>query len=231
MKIVILGDGLLGSEIAKHTGWEVVSRTKNLVDFRQILEWAPVLLSDFDVIVNCMAYTNTYADEEQLSWDVNVKALEELCFYCEKHKKKLVHISTDYVYANSVEDASESDVPVHISTWYGYTKLVGEAIIRLRMNNYLICRLSHKPHPFPYDMGWEDAKTNGDYVNIIAKLVIELVKSNAVGLYNVGTEKKTIYELALKTRKVYPGKKPAQAPSDTTMNLEKMHNFLLLRKL
>jgi dTDP-4-dehydrorhamnose reductase len=226
MKTVILGNGLLGSEIAKQTGWAVISRSKDGVDFRQILEWSSEMLSEFDVVVNCMAYTNTYSNEDKLSWDINVKALDELCYYCEKTKKKLIHISTDYVYANSVENADETDVPVHVGTWYGYTKLVGEAIIKLRMKNYLVCRLSHKPCPFPYDKAWDDMRTNGDYVNVIASLVIELVKKDAVGLFNVGTEEKTIYDLALQTKEVDPCKKPENVPGNTTMSVEKMKNFL-----
>ena len=29
MKVIVIGDGLLGSELVKQTGWEYVSRKKN----------------------------------------------------------------------------------------------------------------------------------------------------------------------------------------------------------
>ena len=32
MRVVVLGDGLLGSEIIKQTGWDIISRKKNGFD-------------------------------------------------------------------------------------------------------------------------------------------------------------------------------------------------------
>ena len=136
---------------------------------------------------------------------------------------KLVHISTDYLYTGSVTNAKETDVPVHVNTWYGYTKLVGDAIVQLNSKNFLLCRLSHKPYPFPYEYAWSDVKTNCDYVNTICDLVVKLIISNVSGLYNVGTEHKTIYELAKKTNVfVKVSNSNDNVPKDTTMNVSKL---------
>ena len=32
-------------------------------------------------------------------------------------------------------------------------------------NNYLICRMTHKPNPFPYDKAWNNQIVNFDYVD------------------------------------------------------------------
>jgi hypothetical protein len=62
---------------------------------------------------------------------------------------------------------------------------------------------------------------------VISGLVIELVKNGAEGLYNVGTEKKTIYELAQMTNKsVLKSIAPPHIPKNVTMNISKMENFL-----
>lgn len=226
MKVVILGDGLLGKELAKQTQWSVISRTKNGIDFNSLNDWKDKLFS-FDVIVNCIAFTKTYDNNKQTSWDINVKALDKLIDYCNSNTKKLVHISTDYVYAGSKENCTEEDVPVHLETFYGYTKLVGDAIVQLRCNDYLLCRLSHKPTPFVYESAWTNIQTNCDYVNVIADLVVRLIKSKACGVFNVGTKTKSMYELALKTNKnVNPSFKPANVPANTTMDLTKLNNFL-----
>ena len=47
-----------------------------------------------------------------------------------------------------------------------------------------------------------------------------------MGLYNVGTETKTIYELASETRKVKKIYAPQQVPKNLSMNLDKLHKGL-----
>ena len=226
MNTVILGDGLLGKEVASQTNWDVLSRKKDAIDFADLAGWSYKLLC-YDTIVNCVAFTKTYDNNREESWNINVKALDDLIDYCNKTSKKLVHISTDYVYAGSEENCSEEGVPVHLGTFYGYTKLVGDALVQLRSNDHLICRLSHKPNPFPYEKAWSDVQTNCDYVDVIAGLVVKLINNKARGVFNVGTKAKSIYELALKTNKnVGLSNKPEQAPQNTTMDLTKLNNFL-----
>ena len=104
---------------------------------------------------------------------------------------------------------------------------IADEYLKEHAKNYLICRLSHKPYPFPYDSAWVDVITNADYTPVISGLVIELIKNGAEGLYNVGTEKKTIYELAQRTNKsVLKSIAPPHIPKNVTMNISKMENFL-----
>jgi len=139
MKPVILGNGLLGSELTKQTGWDILSRSVDGVDLTKITTWAHLLLP-YDTIINCIAYTNTYDNNKKTHWDTNYKAVVDLADYCNNHNKKLVHISTDYVYANSIGSPSEGDIPVHQPTYYAYTKLLADGYIELKSKNYLILR-------------------------------------------------------------------------------------------
>jgi dTDP-4-dehydrorhamnose reductase len=226
MNIVVLGDGLLGSEIVKQTNWDYLSRKKDGMDIRDITSYQDKMYN-YDVIVNCIAYTKTYENNKQDNWNINVKSLHSLIEFCNNHNKKLIHISTDYIYTGSIENATENDVPIHINTWYGYSKLVGDALVQLLSNNYLICRLSHKPYPFPYEEAWIDIKTNCDYVTVIADLVVRLIKNESIGVFNVGTEVKSIYDMAKSTKKdVKSSNKPEIAPSDTSMNINKLKSEL-----
>lgn len=226
MKCLVLGDGLLGSEIVSQTGWDCISRKNNLIDATNFLNWS-YLLDSYDTIINCIGFTKTYENNKKDSWDLNVKFVDDLINYCNINEKKLVHISTDYLYAGSVPNATEEDVPVHLNTWYGYSKLVGDALVQLRSKDYLICRLSHKPNPFPYDSAWTDIHTNCDLVDEISRLVIELINNKSCGLFNVGTEVKSIYDLAKKINsEIKPILKPAHVPNDISMNIEKLKNRL-----
>ena len=235
MRVVVLGDGLLGSEIVKQTGWDIISRKKNGFDITQPNKFINYFIDIFDgviaskkydVIVNCIANTNTYSTNKEEHWDTNYKGVADLVDFCNKWEIKLVHISTDYVYTNSIPEASENDIPIHGNNWYSYTKLLADAYIELRSNNYLICRETHKPKPFPYNKAWIDQIGNFDYVDKISSIINQLIKIDSIGIFNIGTELKSIYELANRTISSTPILKPNNVPSDTSMNLNKLYNKL-----
>ena len=226
MKVLVLGDGLLGSEIVNQTGWDFVSRKKNNIDVNNFNDWLG-MLHPYDVIINCIANTDTYSKLKNNHWDVNYKFVLDLVTFCDKLGKKLVHISTDYIYTGSIENASEEDVPVHCNNWYGYTKLLGDGLVQLLSKDYLICRCTHKPKPFPYEKAWSDQIGNFDYVDSISSLIIKLIKEGSNGVYNVGTETKTMFELASITNTVTPSNSPNHVPKNTTMSLHKIKNILL----
>jgi dTDP-4-dehydrorhamnose reductase len=225
LKILILGDGLLGSEIKNQTGWDVISRKKDNIDVLNFNEWCNQL-SNYDIILNCIANTDTYSENKQSHWDINYKFVYELINYCNINNKKLIHISTDYLYTNSNNNTSENDIPVHNKTWYGYTKLLSDGLVQLMCNDYLICRCTHKPNPFPFDGAWIDQIGNFDYVDVISNLIIKLIKLNSSGLYNVGTETKTMFELASKTKNVNKIFSPSHVPKNTSMNIDKLNKTI-----
>jgi dTDP-4-dehydrorhamnose reductase len=225
LNVLILGDGLLGKEIVNQTGWNFISRKKDNFNIEDT-ESFDTLFKGYNVIINCIANTNTYSKDRQQHWDVNYKFVNNLIEFCNKSSIKLVHISTDYIYAGSDKNSSESDVPVHTKNWYGYTKLLGDGLVQLLSKDYLLCRCMHKVNPFPYDEAWIDQVGNFDYVDVIASKIIELVNSNLSGVYNVGTELKSIYELASRTKKVNPVFSPEDAPKNISMDVSKLNRDL-----
>ena len=92
-----------------------------------------------------------------------------------------------------------------------------DEIVYFIENDYL-----HKPNPFPYDDVW-DVITSGDTVDKISSLIVQLIKEGATGIFNVGTGRKKLSNIA-------PGKtvipKPNHVPFDTSMNLSKLNLFL-----
>lgn len=232
MKVVVLGDGLLGSEIIKQTNWEYISRKKDnfdLTDYNNIeknlieIHHGVAITSKYDVVVNCIANTDTYSSDKELIYNINYKAVTVLSDICKKNKIKLVHISTDYVYAGSVNNATEEDLPVPSNNWYTYYKLLADEYISLTNDNHLICRCSFKPKPFPFKTAWINQIGNFDYVDVMTSLIIKLINKNAIGIYNVGTNLKTMFDLAIQTNpEVLPSYKPSHVPDNITINVNKL---------
>jgi len=233
---LILGDGLLGSELEAKSGWPVVSRKKSGFDITKKDNWDDLLVSPFkdkggpNIIINCIGHTDTHSKDKQLHWDVNYSGVVDLVDFCRDLNIKLVHISTDFVYYNSKSEASEEDVPANAPLWYSYTKLLGDAYTQLKLKDYLLIRCSHKKSPFPFREGYVNYIGNFDYVEKIGELVIQLVTKRASGIYNVGTQLKTMHELATLTKpktKMTVGKiGETRGYVDASMNITKMKSFL-----
>lgn len=80
-------------------------------------------------IINCSANVNVDKaenEEKKLAYDVNVTGTLHLAELAKRHKIRLIHISTDYVFdGESDREYLETD-PVHPINAYGKTKCEGE---------------------------------------------------------------------------------------------------------
>jgi len=229
--ILMLGDGILSSTIHSITGWNYISRKKDGIDFNDIDSYLKYISNnDVTEIINCIAYTKTKDNiNKEMHWNTNYKSVMDLVDLCNFFEKKLIHISTDYVYANSVNMANEEDIPVHYNNWYVYTKILADAYIMARSNNYLILRASYKKYPFEYNAAWIDLIGNFDYVDVIANIMIELINKDCTGLFNVGTKLKTVYDLAKSSRQdiipIHKNKEYIDS-CNISMNLDKLNSVL-----
>lgn len=95
------------------------------------------------VIVNCAAYTNVDAaeDNQDLAMLLNAKAPENLAIAIKEVGGLLVHISTDYVFGKEPYNVpcreDQQGTPTGV---YGYTKLCGEQNIQAAGCQYIIIR-------------------------------------------------------------------------------------------
>ena len=81
-----------------------------------------------DVVVNCAAYTavdDAEKDEEQ-ALRINGDGPRLLARACAAYGARLVHVSTDYVFAGDARTPYSEDDPPAPRTAYGRTKLAGE---------------------------------------------------------------------------------------------------------
>ena len=87
-------------------------------------------LKGADIVVNCAAYTNVEAAEDNAkeAMSVNRDGVRNIATICAERGIKLIHISTDFVFGGDVERTTpylESDTPAPINI-YGRTKAEGE---------------------------------------------------------------------------------------------------------
>ena len=101
--------------------------------------------NNFDIIINCAAYTavDMAESEIELADRINHLAIHKIATIANKQQIKLIHISTDYVFSGESNiPYLESDVvnPINI---YGKTKLAGEqAVLETMPTDATIIRTS-----------------------------------------------------------------------------------------
>jgi len=101
--------------------------------------------NNFDVIINCGAYTavDRAEEEKNLTNQVNHLAVKQLAGIAKEQKAKLIHISTDYVFdgaGNKPYKETDKTNPINV---YGKTKLAGEkALQEIMPTNAMIIRTS-----------------------------------------------------------------------------------------
>jgi dTDP-4-dehydrorhamnose reductase len=103
-----------------------------------------------DVLINCAAYTKVdkAEDEREKARIVNAEAVKHIAQYCRKYDTKLIHFSTDYIFAGLREDRARfphgypEDHPADPVNWYGQTKWEGEQAVRNSGCRYLLIRIS-----------------------------------------------------------------------------------------
>lgn len=103
-----------------------------------------------EVVINCAAYTKVdqAEDEPKLTHKVNENGVKNLASACKEGGSKLVHYSTDYVFAGTNGDKKiypegySEDAPTNPMNVYGKSKRSGEEAIEKQNIDWLILRVS-----------------------------------------------------------------------------------------
>lgn len=98
-----------------------------------------------DLVINCAAYTAVDAAEEDeaLALAINATGPAHLAAACAAHGARLVHISTDYVFAGDATEPYAEDSPMAPQGAYGRTKATGETAVRTSGADALILRTAY----------------------------------------------------------------------------------------
>ena len=227
--MLILGDGVVGSEFARQTGWEQVSRRRDGIDLVDKTAIFASLVEGIDghgyalrskTVINCVGCVDTFGPKEK-HWHINYGYVCDLVDVCNDLGIKLVHISADYIHHNSPPDAPSDGIPIHGGNWYSYTKMLADAYVQLRSRDYLILRGGGmKARPFPYEGAFVDQVGNFDYIDNVVRAFVQVIESGRTGVVQVGRKAHTVYDLAKETRDVKPIATIAGCPLDVTMKLD-----------
>lgn len=152
-KILVTGcNGQLGRAIVKVYGQDEVEfiRTDvaegdgitalDITDVTAVLEL--VRKCRPDVIINCAAHTNVDKCEEQwdLAYRINAIGPRNLSIAATEADAKLIHVSTDYVFAGCGSNPYTEFDAVAPASAYGKTKLEGERFVQQFAKKYFIVR-------------------------------------------------------------------------------------------
>ena len=222
--IVVTGNnGLLSKELKKLDS-NILGLSSN--DFDITKEDIKLKLKTLnpDIIIHSAAITNSHDIDLNpiLAIKTNIIGTSFISEYCLENNKRLIYISTDYIYPGVDGDYKETD-PILPYNNYAWTKLGGECSVRL-IPNHLIIRTSFGSTKFPYKEAWDNQITSKDYVDIIAPMILKATKSNITGTLNIGTNPKTVFEYASKRNKIQPIEKTTI--NNFSLNINKYEKLL-----
>ncbi len=151
MKILATGlSGLVGSRIEEllKDRYEFDSSTENITDKNLIT--SRITNSDADVVLHLAAKTDVDGcekdkalEKEGDAWKVNVMGTENVASACSNSGKKIIYISTDFIFDGEKEGGyEENDLPNPVN-WYGQTKLEGEKMVQGCSADYIIARIAY----------------------------------------------------------------------------------------
>jgi len=148
MKIVIIGSGgRLGAALTRayRDKFDVVGFNHaqlDLTNLDQVREKVTAL--DFDVLINCAAFTNVDLCETQReqAFQINAEAPRVLAEICREKKAKLIHFSTDYVFDGEKREPYTEDDAAKPISFYGESKREGEKLVLQTQDRHLVVRVS-----------------------------------------------------------------------------------------
>jgi dTDP-4-dehydrorhamnose reductase len=157
---------------------------------------------------------------EKTAWGINVFGVKNVVEGCSKLNKKLIYISTDFVFDGKKKSYSEDDTPNPIN-WYGKTKFEGEKIVLNSSLDFIIARIA-----YPYRAIHEkkdfvraileklqkgekiaavwDHIIRPTFIDDIVNAIDVLIQKNEKGIFHVvGSQSITPYEASIKIAKEF----------------------------
>ncbi len=149
MKVLVTGArGQLGSDVVQElmrcgilaVGVDMEEMDITVADVVDLV----VKDSGADAVIHCAAYTAVDAAQENASLcqRVNRDGTKNIAMACLKYGKKMLYISTDYVFDGEGEKPWEPEDHANPVNVYGRTKYEGELAVRETLEAYFIVRVS-----------------------------------------------------------------------------------------
>ena len=147
MAVLVIGkNGQLGTEIrvrAQTSGVEVIAVGLPGFDITKgVVIEEVVSRADVSHVINVSGYTavDTAEKERETAFRVNGDGPRMLAESCSRYKKKLIHLSTDFVFNGNKETPYTEEDPTIPINIYGKSKLEGEIGVRENLREHVIVR-------------------------------------------------------------------------------------------
>lgn len=162
--------------------------------------------------------------EEGEAWRINVEGSMNLAEICRETGKKIIYISTDFVFDGEKpvgEFYSETDIPNPVN-WYAKTKFEGEKRVEESGSDYAILRIAY-PYRAEYDLkkdfmrAIKERLQNGleikavtdhlfcpTFIDDVAKAIDLSIENDLSGIYHaVGSTSLTPYDASILIAKTF----------------------------
>lgn len=235
MKIPILGTGLSGM-----VGSRLVELLQDKFEFSDLSITSGVDITDSEKVMDFVKNSNTETIlhlaaktdvdsceddkillEEGQAWLVNVEGTRNIVESAKKYHKRVIYISSDFVFEGTKDFYTEEDMPNPIN-WYGVTKYEGEKILEESGISHTIVRLAYPYRAnFPQKQdfvrriieagkGNEEIKSLTDhfftptFIDDFAKALDILLQKELPGIFHlVGSQTLTPYEAVGEVFKIF----------------------------
>ena len=149
MKILVIGrNGQLGNlffERNRNSDFEIIYTNRDQLDLEN--ESTIVSCLEFykpNIVINLAAYTKVDNAEEERhkAFTINSSSMKILSEATSSINATLIHISSDYVYNGTSTKPHKENSSTDPTSYYGFTKLIGEENIKASGCNHIIIRTS-----------------------------------------------------------------------------------------
>lgn len=172
--------------------------------------------------------------EQSSTWIVNVRATEYIVEACQRTGKRLLYVSTDYVFDGTKDTYTEEDIP-NPQGWYAVTKHEGEKQVARLGDHGLIIRIANPYRAsFPakpdfvakirqkLEQGELIASPSDQlfvptFIDDIARGIKALIEKNASGIYHVvGSDALSPFDAAKTVARTFGFEESLVAPAAFT---------------
>ncbi len=226
--LTIGGTGLVGSRVnqllSQNYTIENLS-TKNGIDITKPKTLQPLQENDHELIIIYAAKTDVDACEKDKdlgdrgeTYQINVTGIQNIVNTLKKTNKKLIYISTDFVFDGEAPPPGgyTEENPTNPIDWYGQTKYLGEQILQKSGQPFLILRIGYpyRADDFPKKDFYRAMHTRllnnqpitavtdhimtPTFIDDIAIAIEKLISTDKEGIYHVtGSQSLSPYEASL----------------------------------
>ena len=172
---------------------------------------------NFQWLILFSAFTDVNGAEKQRGdkngpcWHINVEGCQNIANACRDFSKKLIFISTDFVFDGTAGPYAE-DAPIGPNldkvSWYGITKIEGESIVK-RLEEFIILRISY-PYRAKFEQKEDFARSilrkyrkntlypmftdqiiTPTFVDDLAPAISKLIKEDKRGIFHLASPRQT----------------------------------------